>query len=430
MADTLSMAAILFTIPKNTTFIGIGMTAFDRSGLEKYLPGYRTVRLTDIASGTFKTRNGEHLFLVAYKHSTTLETVAAKFGLTVLASPISVQQQFENKVRLRRLANQLPFAQFEIHDTAALNIALCKNLLKKFSSFIIQDEALSGGKGTYHVTDNNSFTKAITGLQAANSTQVVISRFIPGADVSLQGCITAHGIFIAGLQEPIIGAPELVNTQLPGTTQFCGGLWKSDGYPNTIQAEAYRIAQTIAQEMQQTGYRGIFGIDFRIDTAGKPYVIEVNARLTGFTPILTMLQEEAGLPPLLLLHVLELAHIPYTLSNTVRLQKEFRRFQPVSYALLYNRRLTAISLTQPLSAGVYGIQSDGSLTYNKPGKDLRDIPNTNQILVIDPPQPQQVIKPGRRIARFMSRKPLFANQQLTPQGKAIAAWLESRFAAV
>src|SRR5256886_5243806 len=74
-----------------------------------------------------------------------------------------------------------------------------------------------------------------------------------------------------------------------------------------VYPEIKQYALGIGQRLQELGYRGIFGLDCLVDPSGRVYVLEINPRLTGLTPLLTMLYRENQDIPFYLLHILELA---------------------------------------------------------------------------------------------------------------------------
>lgn len=452
------MSDISFKIPSHTQFIGLGIHAFDRVGLEQYIKPYEILALRNdplVPHHTIKTKpttlrtsdlietqpcqeilkdyqqRFEKVYCLLNKNSPEAEVAAKKLGIHLIANSANLQHQFENKAQFRQqFASRLPIPKFLILPTTVLINTPYKTLRNKFGNFVIQDETLSGGKGTWRIKTEAQFINALAILKTLTTKHVIVSQYIHGPEASIQACIAKDETFTTRLQTQIVGEPSLVNTQKPHANQFAGGQWSGNQYQDALQEQAQKIVATIASDLKAAGYKGIFGVDFIIDTGDNLYVTEVNARLTGLTPIHLMLQKKHHCIPMILLHVLELAHIPYTLTDPEALNEQYKGVASLSYALLHNRTSSPLILNQPLQSGLHTQRADGLLTFIKPTYDIKEMTKENQMILIEVPSTSEKILSSNRLMRLISQKPFFDNQHLTPIAQKTVDWIENQFVEV
>ncbi len=227
----------------------------------------------------------------------------------------------ENKVEFReRFADlNLPFPSFRIMKRADLKAdeETLSKLLNGREHIIVQDEMLSGGRGTFKVSNVRSLAYALHSIEAlGGGERVVVSELIEGAfERSVQCVSTRYGTFVGYLQKQIIASPLLANLDVHDGDRFCGGEISPDDPLRTVYPEIRGYALAIGDRLQQMGYRGIFSVDCLVDQKGKVFVLEVNPRLTGMTPLVTALYREGKDIPFYLLHMLETADMEYSIAD-------------------------------------------------------------------------------------------------------------------
>jgi hypothetical protein len=226
----------------------------------------------------------------------------------------------ENKVNIRlNFGNSVKFPRYRIvkrPDLLSTEIGYLKAKYG-FDKMVIQDEKLSGGKGTFIINDINDYYDALNYLGGDDpSRRIVISEAVDNAkEFSLQCCVTRYGVFTGPLQRQIISNPQL-NLIADGIEKFGGGVIDQSDQHTDIHNTASKMARGIGEELERLGYKGVFGVDFLVNDKNEVYLIEVNARLTGMTHLLTSLYKNENSIPFYLLHILELGRYPYKIKDS------------------------------------------------------------------------------------------------------------------
>jgi biotin carboxylase len=264
---------------------------------------------------------------------------------------------------------------------------------------VLQDDTLSGGKGTFVVSDEASYKRACQALDSFNKgEQVVISDYIEGAhERSVQCVATRYGVFVGPLQKQIIADPLLSNVQVAEGDKFCGAEIGFEDSLAHVYPEVRRYAEQIGAEMQRLGYKGIFSVDCIVSPAGQLYVLEVNPRITGITPLLTMLYRPGEDIPFYLLHVLEMMNADYTITDT--------SYNPEpaagSLLVLHGQATTRTLIADTLSSGLYEPQTRVFLS-----PDVR-LPSSGKALLVQQYTAKGAhVKPGGRVLTAYTNTPV------------------------
>ncbi len=246
-----------------------------------------------------------------------------------LSNSYDTAQLFENKSWFRKkFANKVRFPEFRIIDSTGSEVEYAyDNISAELSEcLVVQHPVLSGGRGTFFVksaTEYNDALNDVKGLEPATG-ELVLSRHVTGLERTVQCCITDNELFVGPAQMQLVRHPLLVAPGV-GSIQFCGGLIA----PGIVTEEVYQKmkgnAFSIGSELKAMGYRGIFGVDFII--SDDVYVLEVNPRFTGLTPLLANVQTDI---PYMLLHIMELSQQPYKI-----VEEESEDVGTGSFVILY-----------------------------------------------------------------------------------------------
>lgn len=465
------MSPIAYDIELTARFFGLAMHPFDRLGLEGLLPHYHILSAqhetwlgalaTEGVTSTFLSPASkakiyplpslEHIlqspeikaalpqkrlqsktksYLLPYKNDSHITTAARSLSLTLLANDYKTRWQLENKAAVRKkLGRLLPFPKYAVAraDTLGETAADFRSWQKKYGRFVLQDEVLSSGKGTFLPTNEAEYRHAVRTLQKSPTHQVVISTYIPGDVTSIQVCLTRAGAFFSPIQQQIIGHPGLVRP-FGGTSQFGGGQWNCRPYSAAVENQVATIVATLARELKGR-WRGILGVDLIISPDERVYMLEINARLTGLSAPLALLQRHVSPINFLLLHVLELAHIPYTVTDPGALQKTWQALPCASYILPHNRLDQPVKRRQEFAAGVYKVAS-GHVTFQRPGYSFQHLQAADEVVIPEVPHSDLIIQPGERLSRILSMAPAVdSSGHLTPTIQQTVDFIEKQFSA-
>jgi hypothetical protein len=378
---------------QNLKIAGVGMVPWRRLGPEQWFPHYAIASLYDsgeadcgprvvslsskkapvhlprrntrtlLADKQFQARINTELpgyDLMLYRATKIPKELA---GRKFIMPDTALAKTYENKVLFRqKLSTVVPFAPFTIlarHELEANEAAYEALSAAHIRGMVLQDATLSGGQGTYLVRDFVSYRRAAAALgqHHDNDNPVVVSDLIADAkELSIQACVTHSGVYTGPLQRQIIRNPVL-SLDVPGASSFCGIQILATDQGSELHDRVTAIAQQIGTLLQVEGYRGIFGVDLLQAPDGSVYVLEVNPRITGATPLLSALYRGEEGVPFYLLHILELGGYDYDITDkTAAFAKDG------ALLVVHSLQHETVTVGSLLAAGTYRIVN-GELGY-------------------------------------------------------------------
>lgn len=406
---------------------GIGMVPWTRLGLERWLPNYaiaslygwdmpadtrpKVVALSDyydplpelpkintpslLANRQFQEMVDRELPGYDFMSYKPVELPPELAGRRILTPDTAFSDMYENKVNFRRLfAGKVPMPDFKVYDRSQLSAdkATYETLRAGRRKFIIQDERLGGGRGSHVAADYEQYRQALEDIsRLSEHERVVVSDFITDAkERSIQCCVTRDGVLTGPLQRQLIGHPLIANMQIVSGDKFCGAQIVAADQDTPLHEQVKSLAVKIGQEMKAAGYGGIFGVDFLVADDGKVYVLEVNPRITGMTPLLTSLYRPGDVP-FYLLHMLELGGYAYTTQGA---PKTFDRSG--SLIVLHDLDMRQRQLIAIPASGTYQL-AKGAIEQVSGSIDLLKL-QSGQFIIQDYMPPNMQIRVGGRLA--------------------------------
>jgi len=322
--------------------------------------------------------------------------------LAYLMNSPTIAHAYENKRYFRdEFSDLIRMPEYEIRYMNELDRAASyKDLKERYGSFMLQDEESSGSKGTYAIHSQDDYVEAIKSLKKfSRGRTIVVSKFVEGEIASIQVCITKYGVFNGGIQRQLINSKYLVNSELEGSSGWCGGE-VGDEYPDIVHHQTQEIASIVGSELASHGYKGVFGIDLIITPELEIYAIEINARLTGYSHLISDLQIENDRIPFMLMHALELGNFEYTVTDPEALPSTGRYDKPASLLILSNPLDDDLVLKHYIQPGVYR-QKAGRVEFVKPGHTLGDLHSEDQMLITSRYNEGDTVERGRRVLKVM-----------------------------
>lgn len=321
--------------------------------------------------------------------------------LTYIMNSPTIAHAYEHKRYFRdEFSELINMPEYVVKRLDELDDDVFIELETLYTKFVIQDVESSGSKGTFIVSTKEQYDKAVKKLRDTSfSGSVVVSKFVSGQTCSVQVCVTKYGIFAGGLQRQLVDSQYLCNMDLPGVTRWCGGelgVQSSD----IVKHRTQEIATVVGSELASHGYRGIFGVDLLVTPENDVYAIEINARLTGYTHILSDMQYASGKIPFSVLHTLELGNYKYEVEDLEALPTMSSTVKPYSFLILNNFIDGSFVLKTHVKNGVY--EYDGTtLEYVKPGYSVADLENDNQMIIFCKFSKGHEIGRGKRVLKMI-----------------------------
>lgn len=206
---------------------------------------------------------------------------------TLCLNEKEIMDEMNHKISFRTWAQNV----CTVHHSELMQGKECTyvNLCRKFpgySSFIIQANMATGGEGTYLLTELNS--------PETESMLLVNEQYLVSGYEYYNIPVNIHAIIY---EQDILLFPISIQIMLPYGNKllYAGADFVEAERIDSAAAEEFRKQMmNICIKLQKEGFRGITGVDGMI-VNGKPYVLEMNNRFQGSTPLLNLALRDAGL---------------------------------------------------------------------------------------------------------------------------------------
>jgi hypothetical protein len=357
----------------------------------------------------FLPRGGARLLV--YQETPNLAALAQSKGWRLLANPHPIRTRWQNKVWFRRrlLEAGLQVAtwkQVELHE---LTPKLYRKLRKAWGHKMvlqIPDFPRGGGRATFFISDEAELYALQRKWQGGRYKghvikEVMISPWIQGPSLSMEGCVTQGMVLCSPLQTQLLDLREVLPPGQYG--RFCGHQWQSEPYFTEMKHSARAFVEWVGAVLRKEGYLGIFGLDFALDErTGELFALECNPRYTGAFPVLTLLQlAHGGLP-------LEAFHLMAWLNQRIQVPEELMEqtaedLPAASQILLFQKENKPSVISGNLMAGRYRWSDTRNAALRVgPAVPLPPLPwNPKDFLIIDGPPTE-----GTQLPPFEDLEPL------------------------
>jgi hypothetical protein len=347
--------------------------------------------------------------LLVYQSYPELESLAELEGWRLLANPAALRARLAGRRFFREMVQSLeiegvPGAIHPLRDVLEADYGdWCARVGPRFV-MQLAEITQGGGRGTFFIRSPADYER-VKGLikegnwRGAKLKGVLISRFVDGVPASVALCITSHGVLRSRLQRQLIDLPycdEMVEQGI-----FCGHAWGQESWSDWVVETVARQARSIGEFLGRLSYRGILGIDFVVSLAEhRVYPLEINPRLTGAFPMLSMLHAGRHLIPFEAFHILEFMDVDYT-ADVNALNEAYSRPIQGSHLLVFLKREGKAPGPASIEAGLYEMDAEGvRFTHKGQAMDFSDLERDDQFILLDGP-PQTMGKP------FGSTDPLY-----------------------
>ncbi|RKY41244.1 MAG: hypothetical protein DRP85_06825 [Candidatus Makaraimicrobium thalassicum] len=323
----------------------------------------------------------------------------------IYAVPERLKRRFDNKVLLYRNLPLLSMPRVPGRVDKPGN-ATFNGLRRELSlPFVIQFPSGSSGHFTFIIREEKEYNRV---RKAYPDSTVIMRRYIDGFSLNVNAVIisTEDGpkTVCSFPSVQITGRPECSNFP----SSFCGNDFAAacDIDRGMIrQVESH--VRIIGAWMAGAGFRGVFGMDFVVNT-GTVYPVEINPRFQNSTSLYTVLSavSQSRRGTLFLLHIAE-----FLQSEDEVIRKYLREFPyrdlmrslKGCQVILHNRMERNI-VTGELLPGAYRPGNQG-LTFARKGASLKACRDSNDILVTcGVPKPYTVVEPNAPICKIQMRK--------------------------
>lgn len=379
--------------------------------------------------------------LLVYQSYPSLEALARKSGWRLLANPAALRLKAGDRRFFMQMADtlDLPKVPGAVYPIAALKRWDYGHWADMYGAdFVIQlpDMTQGGGRGTFFIRSEAEYRTLQQKLKERHWQGIAlktlsIRKYINGIPASVCVCLTRHGILLSRLQRQVVDPPYLKGAPVDGI--FCGHSWGDDPWPSDTQQQAALQAVRIGGYLRDMGIRGIMGIDFMVNYMDQtPYPIEINPRLTGAFPMISLLHLKNGVLPMELFHLLEFLDLPYQI-DIHELNHSYAQPLKGSHLLVFRLSGGKGITGSKVKPGVYEPDPEkGQFVFVKAAADYHALQNHRQFLVIDgPPDGQSPWGPSAdpfyRLCHILFSYPVLDHDGgLAEHARLAAQWVHSR----
>ncbi len=285
-----------------------------------------------------------------------------------------------------------------------------------------------GGRGTFFIRSVENYQQLQNRLSENRwrntpLESVSIHELLNGIPASMVICVTRHGTLASSLQRQLLDLPCCGNFAEDGV--FCGHAWGASPGSEAARNSAFEQACRMGDFLGTLGYKGILGIDFIVhETQGKAWPIEINPRLTGALPMLSLLHLQSGTIPLEVFHMLEFLEIPYRIDREA-LNRCYAGVVEGSHLLVFQPPDLKNRGNVPLRPGLYENDlSNGGSRFLMETLEYGDIQNENQFILSDGPRSISGGDSHSRLCRLLFSYPVMdIKGALSPQARLAAEWV-------
>lgn len=453
-------------------FVGAGMTGFSRILPSYFVRGYRLLALRntgDLAllrkraelfcleeetcstireafdscrllghplAESYVKGLGKPVYILPYQSYRALEAAARERGWRLLANPAALRERVGGRGFFKDLTDELALRSIPgrfcpIDDVLDRTYDWWRSFLGNRFVLQLPEVAKGGGAGTFFVDSPSSYRRVRQLLhnrvwRGCRLSVASLRRFVEGTPASVALCLTKKGILASALQRQLIDLPFCGDAKESGI--FCGHVWGSTPWASPLAEDALEQARKIGSRLRSLGCRGIVGIDFLLDLDGeRAYPIEINPRLTGAFPMLSMLHMERGAIPMEAFHILEFLGLPYE-ADVDQLNEAYAQPVKGSHLLLFLGSGENRVAPRPPRAGCYALETDGTAAFQGEALDYGEMGEGARFLLADgPPVVQGEAPPSGdplyRLCRLLFPYPVVDRQGgLLPQAAQAVRW--------
>lgn len=338
--------------------------------------------------------------LLPYSSTKELEIFADAQKMKLLNNPVSIRKKFENKIKLFKLKKELdlPCPSLLLCCSAALKFEeVRKNLGEKF---VLQFANGSSGTTTFIIKSKAEFKSLVENPLNKNQ-EIVITKFISGPTISLNGVITKKQVLFMPPSFQVIGNPETA-TKL---ATFSGVDFSALENPD-LKNKAITLAAKVALKMKNEGYLGVFNLNIM---AEELVLTDINARFMGSGQLSSELQIMNNEIPIALIHLMTFLEINFVISQ--EMVKKIGDSKKGAFIVLHSLEKQPSRVSANLNPGFYGI-NNGRLFFKRFGLQFKNILPEEILISSSIPQKGKLVEPDAPLLRIFTREPVLDKQTL------------------
>jgi biotin carboxylase len=303
-----------------------------------------------------RTGLGQVLFVMFDEET---EQMAHEVGLEIALPPLALRQRIDSKVVTTQLGNEagvpsVPNALGRVSSYEGL-LKLAKKH-KLGSRLVVQTPYGDSGRTTFFISSRDEFDAH---KEVLLDEELKVMKYINHLPGTVEAAATRHGTIVGPIQTDLTGFDEL--------TPYRGGWCGNDIFPTVFEESTRkkikRMARRLGRRLYAEGYKGVFCMDFLIDTdTGDVYLGEINPRISGASPLTQLITSTYGGVPLFLFHLLEFSDVDWELDLKA-IERRWDHHDRWSQLVLKQVSDEIELITSAPPSGLWRMADDGSISY-------------------------------------------------------------------
>ena len=298
------------------------------------------------------------------------EEICEELGVQIALPPVALRKRLDSKIELTRLASEagIDSAPNVLVDKANTyeELMAAANKAGLGNDLVVQTPYGDSGRTTFFIKAEADYRKHAKDMKDEPLKIMKRINHMPG---TMEVCVTRHGTLSGPIQTDITGFEEI--------TPYKGGWCGNDVWPHIFNAKIRRdlrnMAAGLGDRMFKEGYKGVFCMDFLLDTDdGTPYLGEVNPRISGASPLTNLITAHYGGVPLFLFHLLEYLDVDYEV-NLRKIQNRWNEYDYWTQLVLKQTEDKVRLLTHAPRSGVWSMDHHGQITFDRPDLDWTNV---------------------------------------------------------
>ena len=383
-----------------------------------YLLGHKEVRDYIGAHGP-----GQALFVMFDEET---EALAAELGLSIALPPLELRKRIDSKLETTRLGEQAKVASVPNVLAEVDSYKRLRKLAKKHGlgrDLVVQTPYGDSGRTTFFIRSAEDFSKHQEALTSEPLKVMQFVRHLPG---TVEAVATRHGTLVGPVQTDITGFAELT----PYRGGWCGNDISPYVFSKKIRRRIRKMAQRLGARLYGEGYRGVFCMDYLVAEDGTVYLGEINPRISGASPLTSLITTLYGGVPLFLFHLLEFSDVDWEVDLEA-VQARWAEFDTWSQLVLKQVTDDVELITEAPPSGLWRMGDDGSVRFLRNEHDWHAVGGEDEAFYMQVYGSGEYRYPGADIGILVTRGRMQTDDRvLTDRARAWAEAIGSRFAGV
>ena len=372
-----------------------------------------------------RSRGPGKVLFVMYEEET--ERLAEDLGLEVALPPRELREHLDSKIVTTELGNAAGIASAPNTMARASSYKELRDRAKRAGlgkDLVVQTPYGDSGRTTFFIKGREDWDDCAEHLEGE---ELKIMRRITHIPGTLEAVATRNGTLVGPIQSDITGYEELT----PYRGGWCGNDILPDIFDEKTRARIRKMASRLGDVLYGEGYRGVFCLDFLLDTDTREvYLGEVNPRISGASPLTNLVTSKYGGAPLFLFHMLEFMDCDWTV-DLKEVQRRWNEFDAWSQIVLKQTDDTVELITDAPASGLWRMDDAGELHFLRPETDWHTVAEEDEAFYLRVYGAGEYRYPGADLGVLVTRGQMQTDdRRLTERARRWAAGITSRFAGI